>query len=675
MAALIRASGGAVAIGIVLLAGACAQPPAARTAPTVVRLDRHAGRRLLSARRRPRARLPAVAPADHLPGHAERPARSPTSRRSSAARRTSGFAFADVAYIAFVGRLGGPSQPFDRLRGIAVLSSRRCTSSSGATRASGTSAICAAAASASARRAAAPRSPPSLILQAFGIDRIGCARRAAASSTTPPTRLVDGHARRDVRQRRSIPAASVTSATRAGARLMPIEGRRSNGCGTTIRSCASTVIPRGTYPGSRDADPHDRRRQPAGLPARSRRGARLRADPAFLRALPSLVVVAGALRLMDLDAGAGDADSAARRRRALLPRAGAVAMMPARSRRGSAGSPAGWPPASALSVALLTWFGYRAIREWQRSATLLVERRAEDGGRSAGDGADPRHARRSQESVLRVAATGTRHARSALRHRRASSPARSRAIPIPSRSSPGAAPTPRRSLMFFTRRSAAGMGCRTTRRPTASRSRSAREPAVAAAICRAHPRRCRARARVLDRSRLRSAASRIRWSPGCSIAIRSASSSRRVRLHRQPGWVAAALFSRADRAGRRGSAAPAPASRSRPRRPRQRRWRRRRRRRTTGRPAAAPFPLMFFDPLLVRARSAGAICRADHWTVQVQRRADPTLAAAIRGADRTLMRRRARRRSSLALGLVLTARAVARQREPRRAAVRFRRRR
>ena len=30
-----------------------------------------------------------------------------------------------------------------------------------------------------------------------------------------------------------------------------------------------------------------------------------------------------------------------------------------------------------VSVALLTWFGYRAIREWQRSSSLLVERRAD----------------------------------------------------------------------------------------------------------------------------------------------------------------------------------------------------------------------------------------------------------------------------------------------------------
>jgi len=39
---------------------------------------------------------------------------------------------------------------------------------------------------------------------------------------------------------------------------------------------------------------------------------------------------------------------------------------------------AGWMAAGVCaSVALLTWFGYHAIREWQRSSTLLVERRAD----------------------------------------------------------------------------------------------------------------------------------------------------------------------------------------------------------------------------------------------------------------------------------------------------------
>ena len=39
---------------------------------------------------------------------------------------------------------------------------------------------------------------------------------------------------------------------------------------------------------------------------------------------------------------------------------------------------AGWMAAGVcVSVALLTWFGYHAIREWQRSSALLVERRAD----------------------------------------------------------------------------------------------------------------------------------------------------------------------------------------------------------------------------------------------------------------------------------------------------------
>src|SRR5207244_5162765 len=40
---------------------------------------------------------------------------------------------------------------------------------------------------------------------------------------------------------------------------------------------------------------------------------------------------------------------------------------------------AGWMAAGVcLSVVMLTWFGYRAIRQWQRSSALLVERRAEE---------------------------------------------------------------------------------------------------------------------------------------------------------------------------------------------------------------------------------------------------------------------------------------------------------
>jgi signal transduction histidine kinase len=68
------------------------------------------------------------------------------------------------------------------------------------------------------------------------------------------------------------------------------------------------------------------------------------------------------------------------------------------------------------------------------------------------------------------------------------------------------------------------------------------------------------------------------------------------------------------------------------------------------------FPIMFFDPLLVVLDPPGDLLW-DRWTVEVSAAADPTLAAAIRGADRTLIVA-AVAAASLAFGFVLTARAV-----------------
>jgi signal transduction histidine kinase len=68
------------------------------------------------------------------------------------------------------------------------------------------------------------------------------------------------------------------------------------------------------------------------------------------------------------------------------------------------------------------------------------------------------------------------------------------------------------------------------------------------------------------------------------------------------------------------------------------------------------FQVMFFDPLLVVLDPPGDL-RWDQWTVRVSAAEDPTLAAAIRGADRTLIVA-AFAAASLAFGLVLTARAV-----------------
>jgi signal transduction histidine kinase len=83
--------------------------------------------------------------------------------------------------------------------------------------------------------------------------------------------------------------------------------------------------------------------------------------------------------------------------------------------------------------------------------------------------------------------------------------------------------------------------------------------------------------------------------------------------------------------------------------------------RTTSSTGAEPpsrrlFPVMFFDPLLV-VLDPPADLPWDQWAVQVSAAADPTLAAAIRGADRTLIVA-ALAAASLAFGFVLTARAV-----------------
>jgi signal transduction histidine kinase len=75
-----------------------------------------------------------------------------------------------------------------------------------------------------------------------------------------------------------------------------------------------------------------------------------------------------------------------------------------------------------------------------------------------------------------------------------------------------------------------------------------------------------------------------------------------------------------------------------------------------GPPSRRLFPVMFFDPLLV-VLDPPAEQPWEQWAVEVSAVADPTLAAAIRGADRTLIVA-ALAAASLAFGFVLTARAV-----------------
>jgi signal transduction histidine kinase len=66
-----------------------------------------------------------------------------------------------------------------------------------------------------------------------------------------------------------------------------------------------------------------------------------------------------------------------------------------------------------------------------------------------------------------------------------------------------------------------------------------------------------------------------------------------------------------------------------------------------------PFPIVFFDPLLVAVDQPSDFVQRE-WFVQVGRAGDPALTAAVRSADRTLILAAL----SLALGLIMTARAV-----------------
>ncbi len=77
---------------------------------------------------------------------------------------------------------------------------------------------------------------------------------------------------------------------------------------------------------------------------------------------------------------------------------------------------------------------------------------------------------------------------------------------------------------------------------------------------------------------------------------------------------------------------------------------------TTGPIVRRSFPVMFSDPLLMAVDQPRDFV-SKRWTVEVAAAADPTLAAAIRGADRTLLLA-ACAAATLAFGLVLTARAV-----------------
>ena len=157
-----------------------------------------------------------------------------------------GFAFADVAYIAFVGRLAGATGPFDRLRGVAALQLTPVHLVVG--RDTGIRDV---------RQLRGRRigfGPPGsgtaltaeLILQAFGLGS-SAVRAETLPFNEAAERLVSGTL--DAMFDNAIfPAESVRRATRSGARLIALTGPPIERLRHEYPFLRVTVIPRETYP-------------------------------------------------------------------------------------------------------------------------------------------------------------------------------------------------------------------------------------------------------------------------------------------------------------------------------------------------------------------------------------------------------------------------------------------
>jgi uncharacterized protein len=162
-----------------------------------------------------------------------------------------GLAYADVAYIAFVGRLEGRPQAFDELRGVAVL---ELTPVHLVVRANS---LIRDAGGLRGRRVGVglPGSGSALtaniVLAALGID--------ASSVQVEPLRYVDAGNRLAAGTLDAMfvtgsdPMASVSASTGAGARLVPLTGAAIERLRHDYPFFRPTVIPGGTYPGHPDA--------------------------------------------------------------------------------------------------------------------------------------------------------------------------------------------------------------------------------------------------------------------------------------------------------------------------------------------------------------------------------------------------------------------------------------
>lgn len=158
-----------------------------------------------------------------------------------------GFAFADVAYLAYVGQLGDDAKPFDQLRAIAVL---QLTPVQLVARAG--SDIRSVADLRGRRVGVGPDGSGTaltaqLIFGAFGLNP-DLVRTEQLPFNEASKRLVAGSldAMFDTAM---FPAESAARALRAGARLVPIEGEAAERLGREYPFLRMTVLPRDTYPG------------------------------------------------------------------------------------------------------------------------------------------------------------------------------------------------------------------------------------------------------------------------------------------------------------------------------------------------------------------------------------------------------------------------------------------
>lgn len=164
-----------------------------------------------------------------------------------------GFAFADVAYMAYVGRLKQEPEPFDNLRGVAVLQltplhlvTRQGAGISRVTDLRGRRVGIGPAGSGTALTSA-------IVLDAFGIDPLDVTT-VAVSFSDVARRLGEGTLDAAF-VNAGYPAESIAKATAAGARLVPVDGAAINALRAAYPFFRQTFIPAGTYPGHASAVP------------------------------------------------------------------------------------------------------------------------------------------------------------------------------------------------------------------------------------------------------------------------------------------------------------------------------------------------------------------------------------------------------------------------------------